>query len=332
MTLLFSKIAVVFFAFLGFLLVLFIRHKKQHKEPLICPLKADCGAVINSKYSKFFGIDVTTLGLAYYAGLAFAYIVLLLRPMWATQEVVFLLLGITTVAFFFSIYLTSIQAFVLRQWCTWCLTSALMCLVIFVFVLRGASFNVVELLAQYKGLIVLIHAVGAAIGVGAVTITDVFFMRFLKDYRINHDEAATLHVLSNVIWVALGILIVSGIGLFVVNSAVLMITPKFLVKVLIVGVLVVNGVFLNLIIHPRLVDISFGERTVKAPGELHYLRKLAFAFGAVSIVSWYTVFILGSLRTVSLSFAAIFGIYLGLIILAVAGSQYFDHLISKRKL
>lgn len=327
-----AKLVVIFLGILGFLLALWIRHKKKKNEQMVCPFRGECGAVIYSRYSQFFGIELTSIGLVYYAFIAFAYAVMSVWHVVVIPEVVFVMLGVTMVAFLFSLYLTGVQAFLLKRWCTWCLFSVALCTLIFITTIVGIEFNVAALFAQYKGLIVLFHAIAAAIGVGAVTITDVFFFRFLKDYRISHDEAAIMRVLSDVIWFALGLLVLTGIGLFVPESGALLVKAKFVMKMLIVLVLIVNGIILNLVVHPRLVEISFGERPVGHPGELHFLRKLAYALGGVSIVSWYSVFILGSLRNVPLGFEVLLGIYAALIVVAVAASQYLDHLMTNKKI
>lgn len=327
-----SKIIVVFLGILGFLLALWIKHKKKQQEPMVCPFKGECGAVINSRYATFLGIDLTNLGMAYYILLAMVYWVMIMIPSIVTQEVIFIVLGITIGAFLFSLYLIGVQAFILKRWCTWCLFSAALCVSIFAVTLAGVDLDVVALLAEYKGLIVLLHAIAAAIGVGAVTITDVFFFRFLKDYRISHSEAETMQTLSNVIWFALGLLVLTGIGLYLPESAALLLKSKFVMKMFLVLVLIVNGVLLNLVVHPRLVDISFGESHVHHPGELHHLRKLAYAFGGISLVTWYSVFILGSLRGVPFSVIEMLAGYAVLIVIVVAGSQYMDYLVAHKKI
>ncbi|MBP6925477.1 MAG: vitamin K epoxide reductase family protein [Candidatus Pacebacteria bacterium] len=327
-----AKIIVIFLGILGFILALWIKHKKQKKEPMVCPFNGECGAVINSRYSTFFGIDLAYVGMAYYVFIAGIYWFMLMFSQIVVPELVFFVLLVTTFAFLFSLYLTGVQAFILKQWCTWCLCSVALCSLIFVVTISGIQLDIVSLLAQYKGIIVLFHAIAAAIGVGAVTITDIFFFRFLKDYRISHDEAAIMHTLSNVIWFALGLLVLTGIGLFIPESGILLLKSKFIMKMLLILVLIINGVLLNLVIHPRLVDISFGDATVDHPGELHHLRKLAYAFGGVSLVTWYGVFILGSFRDIPLSFGQLFSIYALLIAVAVAGSQYMDYLMTHKKI
>ena len=99
---------------------------------------------------------------------------------------------------------------------------------------------------------------------------------------------------------------------------------------IVVGVIILNGAFLNLLISPRLVHISFGKRHPHEPGELHHLRKLAFALGAVSIVSWYSAFILGALRRLSFSFIELLSAYLVIVALAVIGSQITERRFAKK--
>lgn len=99
---------------------------------------------------------------------------------------------------------------------------------------------------------------------------------------------------------------------------------------LVVAVIIINGAFLNLFVAPKLVKISFEEKDKHQPDELHYKRKIAFASGAVSAVSWYSAFILGMLRSVPLDFSSLFLIYLLLLGGAIIGSQFMERLFVKR--
>lgn len=198
---------------------------------------------------------------------------------------------------------------------------------VLVFVASGTT---IQFFKTLQPGIVIMHALCAGIGVGAATVTDVFFMRFLKNYRISVREARTLDVLSEIIWVALGLLIFTGVLLYLPNQEALHQSSKFLLKIVIVALLTLNGFILNNKISPRLKDISFGEAHAHH-GELHMLRKLVFATGGISIVSWYTVFILGSLRSIPLPFTTLVIIYAGLLLAVIVGTQVFEYLISRRK-
>ncbi|MDP3731164.1 MAG: vitamin K epoxide reductase family protein [bacterium] len=314
----------------GFFLAFYIHRKKTAHRPLVCPLKSNCDAVIHSRYSKFFGIPVELLGMFYYVLVAASYVIFLKFPELMPSVVVFGVLFMTSAAFVFSLYLTFIQAFVLKQWCTWCLMSAGLCTVIFVSVLSGSGFGPVSLLAEHKVIVMILHVFGVALGLGGATISDLFFFKFLKNFRISEEEADIMHTLSQVIWFALAIIVLSGLGLYFPKAEILNQSPKFLVKMLIVGVIIANGTLLNLLISPRLVKISFAEKHEHQSGKLHHIRRLAFSLGAVSFVSWYSAFILGMLRSVPISFWQLFGLYSLVLALAITGSQIMERVLVRR--
>lgn len=127
-----ESLSIVFIAFGGFLLSLFLFHKKRRKsEPFICPLRGRCSEVIHSDYSKFFGLPVEIIGLMYYASIALGHGLVLGFPH-AMGWLDLALLVASMTAFLFSLYLTFIQVVALRKLCTWCLLSATFCLSIFV--------------------------------------------------------------------------------------------------------------------------------------------------------------------------------------------------------
>jgi len=326
-----AYIITIFLGFLGFITASAIRHKKQMGQTMVCPLSSNCDSVVYSSYSKFFGIDVTTFGLFYYGAIATLYGFFVAFPNYVPEYMYVIGFLMTALAVIFSVYLIIVQFLVIKEWCFWCLVSAFISLGLLISSGFALGAMLPELLLQYKTVIVIAHALAAALGVGTVLVTDVFFMKFLQDYKISHSESEILDTLSQIVWFALAMLILTGVALFLPASAELLAKTKFVAKVVIVGVIAVNGVLLNLLVAPKLVKISFREESVDHPGELHHLRKLAFAFGGVSIISWMMTFILGSIRSIPLSVGGILGIYLGLVFMVVLGSQYFDHrFIQKR--
>lgn len=327
----FFDLGPVVFGLAGFFLASYVYIKKNRKENLVCPLDGKCDDVVNSKFSKFLGLPVEVMGMIYYIMIVLFYGYFFLNPYGVSDILKFFVTGLTIGAFIFSSYLVFIQAFILKKWCTWCLFSAGFSTFIFVTAVFGADFKLIPLLAEYKGVIVFFHALAASLGVGAATITDIFFFKFLKDYRISEKEKNTMDTLSNVIWVALGLLVITGIGLFLPNQEVLGQSSKFLVKVVGVFVLIVNGIFLNLVVSPKMMQISYGEGHEHIKGELHVLRKLSYALGGISISSWYVVFLLGSLRSIPISFKLGLLIYVGILGFAILMSQVVDRRMVKRR-
>jgi uncharacterized membrane protein len=108
----------------GFILSFYIYSKKKTKKKLICPMRSNCDTVIHSDFSKIFGIPVEVLGMIYYMVIGSSYSFAFITDIWSFQ-IAIVLLGISMCAVLFSIYLVSIQAFVLRHWCIWCLSSAI---------------------------------------------------------------------------------------------------------------------------------------------------------------------------------------------------------------
>lgn len=323
-------IITLLFALAGFIIATIIRHKKKVGQPLVCPLGSDCNSVIYSSYSKFFGIDIATVGLIYYGLISGLYIVVIFFsaqiPVWILM-VGFLL---SVLAVIFSIFLLIVQFLVIKEWCFWCILSAVASTGLLI--ASGASLggHLFPFLIEYKTVIVILHALSAALGVGTVLVTDVFFMKFLKDFIISKSESEILDTLSQVVWFALGMLLLTGVALFLPTSAAYLAKSKFVAKVFVVGVIAVNGVLLNLFIAPKLMKISFRENSVGYPGELHHLRRYAYAFGAVSLISWITSFVLGSLRSLPFSSGQLILGYCALLIVAVIGSQYMDYRNSRK--
>lgn len=324
------ELLIIFAAFAGFSIAFYIRNKKHKNEHLVCHVGSDCSAVVHSDYSKFFGIPVELLGMVYYGWTAIGHGLLLAFPEFLPSWSALFLLTLSLIGFLFSAYLIFIQAFALKQWCTWCIFSACLCTVIFGSALFSFGAEVVSLLVRNQSIIIILHAVAMAIGLGAATLTDIFFFKFLKDFKISEGEADVMRTLSQVIWFALALVVATGLGLFIPEAGELVQSSKFLVKIIVVSVIIINGAILNLYITPRLSQISFGKEHEHKPGELHHIRKVAFALGGVSITSWYTAFLLGSLRSVSLPFFSLFALYLVVIAAGIIGSQIMEQSFSKK--
>ncbi len=174
----------------------------------------------------------------------------------------------------------------------------------------------------------ILHFIGVILGVGSATITDIFFFKFVGDKHISSKEAKLMDTLTKVIWIALFILVVTGIMLYIPNMDRLNESGKFLTKLTGLLVLVLNGILLGRYIRPRLTRIDFSNNHMSRFGLSHTanrkLRILATIAGAVSISSWYFIFILGALRGISFPFS--YGILAYGVILAFAifGSLVFE--------
>ena len=300
----------------------------------ICPIDAepmDCEAVTTSHHNKFFGVPLEIGGIIYYLTIGiYAISSLFISFALEIKAVIYLL---TFSAFLFSLYLTFIQAFKIRKWCFWCVGSALASTIIFIassFVVAGILPEISLVFAEYKLIFLILHLLGFALGLGGATFSDIFFFKFLKDFKISVSENKTLETFTKFIWIGLFLSWVSGLAFFLGNYAALMESSKFLLKVIVVSVVTINGAALTLFVSPHLTNIHFIGKLEAT--HLHKLRRIAFALGGISITSWYTAFILGTLASIPLPLSALVAIYALMLTFAISVSQVSEHALSHKKI
>ena len=101
--------------------------------PLPCNITSGCNAVLSSEYSEVGPIPLSWIGLGYYVAVFSAAIIQLS----GAARTFHLLLLPASLALATSIVLTGIQAFVLKEYCDYCLGSAVLSVGIFLAVLIG---------------------------------------------------------------------------------------------------------------------------------------------------------------------------------------------------
>ena len=127
---------IILSAFSGFSIAVFIYFKKKKSAPLVCPIGHSCDPVVHSDYSRFMCVPVEIMGACYYFGILASYSLLYMYPSMEAETIKATLLVVSGIAFLFSAYLTAVQAFILKEWCTWCLFSAALCTIIFLTALK----------------------------------------------------------------------------------------------------------------------------------------------------------------------------------------------------
>jgi uncharacterized membrane protein len=114
-----------------FMSVYLLLHALGVYGALACGGSGSCDYVQASAYARFLGLPVPGWGVAWY-GVVFAIAMLSLQPRFAdAQWPGRALLLLATCGLAFSVYLTAIEAFVLRAYCLWCVTSAILTVLIF---------------------------------------------------------------------------------------------------------------------------------------------------------------------------------------------------------
>ena len=103
------------------------RWQPQTTAPLQCGVIGNCQAVQASPYSVFpptNGIPVAYIGLIGFVGLLLLSVLHLSRERLGSFSLATLTFALATLGLAFSGYLTAIEAWVLHEWCQWCIISA----------------------------------------------------------------------------------------------------------------------------------------------------------------------------------------------------------------
>ncbi|MEN9582791.1 MAG: hypothetical protein RL641_745 [Candidatus Parcubacteria bacterium] len=173
---------------------------------------------------------------------------------------------------------------------------------------------------NFRDIVVIIHALSASVGIGTVFATDYIFIKFLKNHRVSQDQVRIMKIMSEVIWIALGALILSGIYLAATKTGITD-SPKFLLKMTVVIMTILNGLLLNIFVMPRLHKIAFHVAHTTPDDEPDHVRKIAMVTGGVSVVSWLLAFILGSIHAIPFSLSNGLTWYFGILIAVIIGAS-----------
>jgi hypothetical protein len=160
------------------------------------------------------------------------------------------------------------------------------------------------------------HIFGAVLGAGAAYMTDAIFFTAKKDKIITSDELKFIKLGSRVVWIGIILSILSGLLLVWPRLAGHLESAKFMLKMFVFLVLVINGAvfhFVHLPLISRHADMQYNS----SPEFLRKKKYLA-ASGAISMTSWALVIVLGVLRDIPLTLAQGIGAYLLLQVVTVS--------------
>lgn len=174
-------------------------------------------------------------------------------------------------------------------------------------------------------LALIIHLVGFALGLGGATMSDIMFFKSIRNRNFSSSDLSTLTTLARVIWVGLGLLIISGLSIFAMiyaeqGSLPMLGSPRWQTKLTLVGIVLVNGLVFKYSIFPflrRNADQAVSMQTFGSK-----LWRLALS-GAVSIVSWYSILIISTLpREFRPPYLHFMGVWLALVILGAITGRF----------
>lgn len=279
---------------------------KRHHRQLVCPTGSDCNIVVNSRYSKFFGISLEYWGMAYFALLIPLYLGLIFVPMWFTGWMVLGVVFLSVSAGLFSLYLLFVQGVLIKSWCIWCLLAALMSLMICVLSLTSFS-AAIDLLSQSLGFIGFLEYLGYIFGAGGATAAIFLFSRYLGDERIDERELSSLKGVYEMMWVGVALLLVSQYAFFISFPSLLG-DPAFVAQIIALLVIILAAAGLMIILAPFIVFVPFGPQEEEASSassetgsqvSFVNLRMPTIVTGTIILTSWYLMFGLNFLPNIS---------------------------------
>lgn len=168
----------------------------------------------------------------------------------------------------------------------------------------------------------ILHILGAVLGAGGAYVSDAMFFSSVKDRVISSVELRFLRIGSLFVWVGLGILVLSGLLLFSTNPAGYLASSKFLFKMFVVLVILVNGIIFHTVHLPR-IHRHAGHH-YPSSDEFMRKREILIASGVVSMTSWTIALVLGVLRSVPVDFSTALFYYLAFELMAIVGTLIFS--------
>ena len=156
---------------------------------------------------------------------------------------------------------------------------------------------------------------------GAAFSADILFHFFTADRKLSQAEVRTLSILSRTVWYGLLALTVTGAGIFLSDPAGYLASAKFLAKMTVMVILVLNGVILDRYVQTRLLGKGFFTAPQQA-----FARRVAFICGTVSVVSWISILALGVIDGVTSSYASILTLYAGILGALILASLVVERL------
>jgi hypothetical protein len=148
--------------------------------------------------------------------------------------------------------------------------------------------------ATLKSSLLIGHLAGLVLGLGTATLLDLFILKFVLPQKVSKDHYNVIHFFSKIVAFGLLLLWATGLGFLVFYSyfdPIKLSNQKIWAKLIVVGVLTLNGLFIHRTVLPLIRD-HIGRTLFD--GLSRSQRFLLLTSGAVSATSWYVPFVLGA--------------------------------------
>ena len=184
----------------------------------------------------------------------------------------------------------------------------------------------VPFIAENKHIFIIGHVLFVVLGMGSAVVTDILCLRFGFNKKLSRFEVDTIRFLSHVVTIGLIGIVASGATVFLSDPERYMHSVKFLTKMTIVFVLCVNGWLLH-----RYIFRHIADKNILTSPKARTLRKVGFALGAVSLISWVSALSLGVLLHISVRYDIAVIFYASAVLIAVFLSLFIESILLERK-
>lgn len=172
-----------------------------------------------------------------------------------------------------------------------------------------------EWLMSLKTALLIGHIIGVVMGAGGATLSHSLFLTSASDNYIDRSECKLLKATSKIVVLGLVVLCLTGAGFFLVGDIP---SQRFWAKMTIVSIAVINGYILHRKVFPLFEKCSREKIPLISETFLAHIR-LIVSTGAVSTTSWYAAIILGTWRSLALSYVDIMAWYLAILAVILIG-------------
>ncbi len=146
-----------------------------------------------------------------------------------------------------------------------------------------------------RGILRTFHFLGLSLGLGAATLLDLMILRFLLGRQMTEQGYDLFALFADVVSVGLKLLWVTGLGFLLfywLNDPVKLGNEKIWAKIVIVGILTINGIF----IHKTVIPLLGGQIGPRMLDGLPLRRQvMVVTAGIVSFVSWYAPLVIANI-------------------------------------
>ncbi len=313
-------IIIVFLALTGIVLTIYKNYLRGPRGDVEPAEPAEHRPIEHIKSMLFLEIPIEFIAMGYFVLIGLLYTIFLLTGAVVPQLdlAAILLSGLIAFLLLFK-WIMSLGITMKYNWRMFTFFIITLCITTALLILRPDAISTGMLQEAFRYTFTA-HLLGLVLGLGGAIIMDLMIFHFLGNFSISNREAVIMHLVSQMIILGLAILIVSGFALMYTDLDSYLSNPRFLMKMTAVGVVTINGIVLNLYVAPKMELISLRKED---RNKNQTLVTVSFIVGAVSAVSWFSVFFLATIHVLeSFTYFTMLLIYIILLMSAVGGGLF----------